>query len=153
MLTGLRGVGKKVLLNEFEQLADGRGFFYEQIEVSDDGRLAPALVAAFRRILLAMDATRPIGERVRRALGVLKAFSLPLADGAEIHTVPASTNTCVVDYPTSGRPRRRETQYSRANRPVPAQIAHSPWKRHSPCESMSSLSTDQAEMMGSHHRS
>jgi len=26
MLTGLRGVGKTVMLNEFEQLADARGF-------------------------------------------------------------------------------------------------------------------------------
>src|SRR5579862_9413624 len=54
LLTGLRGVGTTVLLNEFEQLADARGFFQEHVEVGEDGRLAPALVAAFRRILLAM---------------------------------------------------------------------------------------------------
>ncbi len=42
MLTGLRGVGKTVLLNEFEQLADGRGYFHEYIEVAEDGALAPA---------------------------------------------------------------------------------------------------------------
>ena len=29
MLTGLRGVGKTVLLNEFEQLAQARGYFHE----------------------------------------------------------------------------------------------------------------------------
>jgi len=85
MLTGLRGVGKTVLLNEFEQLADGRGYFHEHIEVAEDGALAPALVAAFRRVLLAMDAKRRIGERVRRALGVLKAFSLRLPDGVELN--------------------------------------------------------------------
>ena len=33
MLTGLRGVGKTVMLNEFELLADGRGYFHEHIEV------------------------------------------------------------------------------------------------------------------------
>lgn len=86
MLTGLRGVGKTVLLNEFEDLAEARGFFHEHIEVSEDGSLAPQLVAAFRRVLLAMDAKRRIGERARRALGILKAFGLRLPDGAEIHT-------------------------------------------------------------------
>jgi hypothetical protein len=76
MLTGLRGVGKTVLLNEFELIAGGRGYFHEHLEVSEDGILARGLVAAFRRVLLAMDAKRRIGERVRRALGILKAFSL-----------------------------------------------------------------------------
>jgi AAA ATPase domain len=76
LLVGLRGVGKTVLLNEFELIAGGRGFFHEHLEVNEDGALAPALVAAFRRALLAMDAKRRIGERIRRALGILKAFSL-----------------------------------------------------------------------------
>ena len=85
MLTGLRGVGKTVLLNEFEQLADARGFFHEHIEVGEDGVLAPVLVAAFRRVLLTIDAKRRIGERVRHSLGVLKAFSLRLPDGVELN--------------------------------------------------------------------
>ena len=65
MLTGLRGVGKTVLLNEFEQLAHGRGYFHEHIEVSEDGDLPARLAAAFRRVLLSMDAKRRIGERIR----------------------------------------------------------------------------------------
>ncbi len=84
MLTGLRGVGKTVLLNEFEQLADARGYFHEHIEVSEDGELPARLAAAFRRVLLSMDARRRIGDRVRRALGVLKAFSIQLPDGPEM---------------------------------------------------------------------
>jgi predicted ATPase len=44
MLTGLRGVGKTVLLVEFETLADSRGYFHEHIEVSEEGVLAPELV-------------------------------------------------------------------------------------------------------------
>jgi hypothetical protein len=84
LLTGLRGVGKTVLLNEFEQLADARGFFHEHIEVSEDGDLPARLAAAFRRLLLSMDARRRIGERVHRALGVLKAFSIRLPDGPEL---------------------------------------------------------------------
>jgi hypothetical protein len=84
MLTGLRGVGKTVLLNEFEQIAEGRGYFHEHIEVSEDGELPARLAAAFRRAILAMDARRRIGERARRALGVLKAFSIRIPNGPEI---------------------------------------------------------------------
>jgi|SRR5579871_1109812 len=84
MLTGLRGVGKTVLLNEYEHLAGGRDYFTEHVEVSEDGALAPLLVGALRRLLLGMEAKRRIGERVVRALGVLKAFSLRLPDGAEL---------------------------------------------------------------------
>jgi hypothetical protein len=84
LLTGLRGVGKTVLLNEFEQLADARGFFREHVEVSEDGDLPARLAAALRRLLLSMDARRRIGDQVHRALGVLKAFSLRLPDGPEL---------------------------------------------------------------------
>ncbi len=84
LLTGLRGVGKTVLLNEFEETAVGRGYFHEYIEVSEDGALAPALASALRRVLLAMDAKRRIGEGIRRALGVLKAFTLRIPDGPEL---------------------------------------------------------------------
>ncbi len=84
LLTGLRGVGKTVLLNEFEELADLRGYFHEYIEVSEDGNLAPAIASALRRVLLTMDAKRRIGDAVRRALGVLKAFSLRIPNGPEL---------------------------------------------------------------------
>ena len=84
LLTGLRGTGKTVLLNEFEDLADARGFFHEYIEVNEDGSLAPAIAAALRRVLLAMEAKRRIGDAVRRALGVLKAFSIRIPDGPEL---------------------------------------------------------------------
>jgi hypothetical protein len=84
LLTGLRGVGKTVMLNEFEQLADARGYFHEHVEVGEDGDLTARLAAAFRRTLLSMDARRRIGERVRRALGVLKAFSVRLPGGSEL---------------------------------------------------------------------
>lgn len=83
LLTGLRGVGKTVLLNEFERIADGRGFFHAHIEVAEDGRLPGRMAAALRVVLLQMDARRRIGERARRALGILKAFSLKLPDGPE----------------------------------------------------------------------
>jgi hypothetical protein len=84
LLTGLRGVGKTVLLNEFEDLARGRDYFCQHIEVSEDGSLAPLLAAALRRVLLAMDAKKRMGEGVRRALGVLRAFTIRIPDGPEL---------------------------------------------------------------------
>jgi hypothetical protein len=73
-----------VLLNEFEDLAGARGYFHEHIEVSEDGSLAPLLASALRRVLLAMDAKKRIGDAVRQALGVLKAFSLRIPNGPEM---------------------------------------------------------------------
>jgi hypothetical protein len=84
LLTGLRGVGKTVLLNEFEELAEARHYFHAHIEVSEDGALAPSIAAALRRVLLAMDAKRRAGDALRRAFGVLKAFSLRFSDGPEL---------------------------------------------------------------------
>ncbi|MHB8245862.1 MAG: AAA family ATPase [Acidimicrobiales bacterium] len=84
LLTGLRGVGKTVLLNEFEQIADGRGYLRDHIEVTEDGNLPSRLAAGLRRVLLMMDAKQRVGERVVRALGVLKAFTLRLPNGPEL---------------------------------------------------------------------
>ncbi|MDQ2724227.1 MAG: ATP-binding protein [Actinomycetota bacterium] len=84
LLTGLRGVGKTVLLNRFEQIAEQRGYFHAHIEVGEDGRLPRRIAGALRTVLLQMDAKRRIGQRARRALGVLKAFSMKIPDGPEI---------------------------------------------------------------------
>ena len=84
ILTGLRGVGKTVMLVEFQELAEAHGYFHAHIEVTEDGVLAPDLAAALRRILLAMDAKKRAGETLRRAFGVLKAFSLRIPDGTEL---------------------------------------------------------------------
>ena len=66
ILTGLRGVGKTVMLVEFQELAEAHGYFHAHIEVTEDGNLAPDLAAALRRVLLAMDAKRRAGETLRR---------------------------------------------------------------------------------------
>lgn len=84
MLTGLRGVGKTVLLNEIAQIAESHGYFHEHIEISENGDLAPRLAAAFRRVLLSMDAKRRIGDRVVRSLGILKAFTMRLPGDVEL---------------------------------------------------------------------
>lgn len=80
LLIGLRGVGKTVLLNQFGRLAETRGYFHQHLEVAEDGTFLPALVAAARRALLAMEARHHINDGTQHALGVLKAFSLLLPE-------------------------------------------------------------------------
>lgn len=85
LLTGLRGVGKTVLLDEFSDVAERRGYICEHIEVTEDGSLALRLAAALRRVLLKLDRKKRAGNVARQALGVLKAFTLTLPDGSSLH--------------------------------------------------------------------
>jgi len=84
ILTGLRGVGKTVLLNEFEDIGKGLGYQTAHLEISEDGVLTPLLVGALRRVLLDLEAKRRYGDAVRRALGVLKAFAFRFPDGTQV---------------------------------------------------------------------
>lgn len=85
LLTGLRGVGKTVLLDEFSDVAEHHGYICEHIEVAEDGNLALRLAAALRRVLLRLDRRKRAGNVARQALGVLKAFTLTLPDGSSLH--------------------------------------------------------------------
>lgn len=84
MLTGLRGVGKTVLLNEFAKTAMHRGYLHEHIEADESINFPAAVASTMRRILLRLRATQRFGERVQRALGILKAFSIKIPNGPEI---------------------------------------------------------------------
>lgn len=80
VLTGLRGVGKTVLLNEFEARCDAAGWPGEVRELVEDSRIAHVVAKAGRKALLEMSATKRAGDSVRRALGALKAFTLTVGD-------------------------------------------------------------------------
>jgi hypothetical protein len=85
LATGLRGVGKTVLLNQFEQDADARRFHTAFIEASDDGTFVPVLCSNVRRIILALDRAGALSEAAKRAIRVFKSFTLRLNDkGVEI---------------------------------------------------------------------
>jgi hypothetical protein len=84
LLTGLHGVGKTVLLHEFAQVAGRRGFIHEHIEVGEDGRLPVRLAVALRKALLKLGGKKKVKGANRRALGVLKAFTLTLPDGGSL---------------------------------------------------------------------
>ena len=80
ILTGLRGVGKTVLLNEFETACEAAGWPGEARELAEGSRVAHVVARSARRALVEMSATRRAGETVRRALRVLKAFALTVGD-------------------------------------------------------------------------
>jgi AAA ATPase domain len=80
ILTGLRGVGKTVLLNEFEDTCDRADWHGEVREISDESRIGNVVARSVRRALLRLSAARRAGDAVRRALAALKAFSLTFGD-------------------------------------------------------------------------
>src|SRR3954462_4503522 len=83
LITGLRGVGKTVLLTTFEGKAEDRDWFPAFSEVRHDTQLRPLLARMSRRVLLTMSRSERIKERARRALGVLKAFTVKTPEGFE----------------------------------------------------------------------
>jgi hypothetical protein len=74
LLTGLRGVGKTVLLNEFERMAAKEGFRTISVEAHEDKPLASLLVPALRKLLFDLDRAAGAGDKAKRALAVLKGF-------------------------------------------------------------------------------
>ncbi|MEM9749702.1 MAG: AAA family ATPase [Pseudomonadota bacterium] len=74
LLVGLRGVGKTVLLNRIQELAEADGFSTLFIEAPENKSLPALLVPQLRRMLLALDRAENVNEKVKRALRVLKSF-------------------------------------------------------------------------------
>ena len=76
VLTGLRGVGKTVLLNTLRSEAIGREWGTGKIEARPDQSLRRPLAAALHRAIRDLAVQHPRQERVDEVLGVLKAFAL-----------------------------------------------------------------------------
>ncbi len=74
LLTGLRGVGKTVLLNEMDRIARGMGYRTILVEVSEDKSLAALLAPHLRQLLFDLDRIAGAGYKVRRGLAVLRSF-------------------------------------------------------------------------------
>jgi hypothetical protein len=75
LLTGLRGVGKTVLLNEIERMAATSGYRTVLVEAHEGKGLAALLAPPLRRLLYELDRIAGAGHKARRALGVLKSFA------------------------------------------------------------------------------
>jgi hypothetical protein len=74
LLTGLRGVGKTVLLNEIERLAQKEGYHTISLEAHEEKSLPALLVPPLRKLLFELDRVAGAGEKAKRALSVLKGF-------------------------------------------------------------------------------
>lgn len=74
LLTGLRGVGKTVLLNEIDRLAAKAGYRTVVVEAHEDKSLAALLVPPLRKLLYELDRVAGAGDKAKRGLAVLKGF-------------------------------------------------------------------------------
>ena len=74
LLTGLRGVGKTVLLNKMERIAQDSGYRTILIEAHENKSLGILLTPHLRRLLYELDRLAGAGDKVRRGLAVLKSF-------------------------------------------------------------------------------
>ncbi len=74
LLTGLRGVGKTVLLHEIKRLADGFDYRSVFIEASENKPLAALLAPHLRGLLFELNRVAGAGNKVKRALVVLRSF-------------------------------------------------------------------------------
>ncbi|MCE5328190.1 MAG: ATP-binding protein [Planctomycetaceae bacterium] len=74
LLTGLRGVGKTVLLNRIERMAHALGYRTVLMEAHEGKRLAVLLAPHLRRVLFDLDRVKAAGDKVRRGIAVLRSF-------------------------------------------------------------------------------
>ena len=78
IVTGLRGVGKTVLLREFQKRASNRGWAIVDLEISkhDDAYFRRQIGQTVRQALLSISPRARWGERGKRAAAVLRSFTL-----------------------------------------------------------------------------
>ena len=76
VLTGLRGVGKTVLLGELRSIAMRRGWGAGKVEARPEGGLRRPLSAALHRAVRDLALRHRAPGRVEEVLGILKAFAL-----------------------------------------------------------------------------
>lgn len=74
MLTGLRGVGKTVLLNEVRRMAQEVGYRTVLIEAHEEKALGPLIAAPLKAVFFDLDRMAQTGDRVKRGLRVLRSF-------------------------------------------------------------------------------
>ena len=84
LIMGARGSGKTVLLNEFGAMAKKRGWFVASEEVIPNTPLSSLIAVLAHEVLLEMSTRHRVAANVRRALGVLKAFTAVSALGVSL---------------------------------------------------------------------
>lgn len=75
LLVGLRGVGKTVLLNRIQALAEKNGYRSALLEAPEGKRLAELLAPPLRQLLLQLDVVEGAKNKLRSALAALRSFA------------------------------------------------------------------------------
>jgi hypothetical protein len=75
MLLGLRGVGKTVLLNRIEQIAEGHGYLTSFIEAPEDRKLADLVYPKIHQILRKMSGVEAARAAAHTAMRALRSFA------------------------------------------------------------------------------
>jgi hypothetical protein len=97
LLTGMRGVGKTVLLMEFGAIAEAEGWVHTHIEATEDIDLATALAVVARKVLLAWSVKARARARARIALSALRGF-------VKVHAPGDVNTTLTIEFdPLAGR--------------------------------------------------
>jgi len=84
IITGLRGVGKTVLLNTFEDLAEGDGYLTVFRELTQETSLPQLLAKDTQRLLRDLKLSVRLADAVRTGLSTLTAFKLTDPNGFEL---------------------------------------------------------------------
>ena len=79
IITGLRGVGKTVLLGTFEQRARDRSWVTIEAEITKDTPFGPRIAVLVRRALFEIAPRAHWTDRMKRLARVLKSFSLTVS--------------------------------------------------------------------------
>jgi hypothetical protein len=74
LLTGLRGVGKTVLLNEIERMARSSGYRTISVEAHESKALGTLIAPHLRTALFELDRMAGVGDKAKRGLRVLRGF-------------------------------------------------------------------------------
>lgn len=74
LLTGLRGVGKTVLLNEIERMAKAEGYQSILLEAHEEKPLGELIYPPLRSLLFELNRLAGAGDKVKRGLAVLRSF-------------------------------------------------------------------------------
>lgn len=84
LITGLRGVGKTVLLTAFEARARERGWTTVEAEITKNSEFGGRMAQLTRRALLQIAPRARWKQRARRAAGVLRSFQLSLSSDGTV---------------------------------------------------------------------
>src|SRR5215469_1738681 len=84
ILVGLRGVGKTVLLNRIQSIAEDDGYRALFVEAHESKPLPALLIPSLRQVLFSLDTLENVSEKVKRGFRVLRSFMVGLTAKAKV---------------------------------------------------------------------